>query len=104
MNNTKWTELQGAMYELGSQCPEWRNKICTTGYISSWDDEWYYHFSTGGFKDIEWIELKIENDLQKSLVLKELKKIHVPGHETENGFRVYGYIHPGNEVNYLWAL
>lgn len=25
-------------------------------YVSDWDMEWHYHFTEGGFKDIEWVE------------------------------------------------
>jgi len=80
MNNTKWKELQKAMYELG---------------------EWYYHFSVGGFKDIEWVEIRAEDDEGKGVLLSELRKIHVPGVEIENGCRVYGYIEEGKVVDYV---
>ena len=101
MNKTKWYELQMAMYELKELCPEWRTSSLANGYLSEWDGDWYYHFSEGGYKDIEWVEIKIENVLQKEVVLSELQKIHVPGHETEQGFKVYGYIQEGKSISYL---
>ncbi|MDH3377749.1 MAG: hypothetical protein OEQ39_12440 [Gammaproteobacteria bacterium] len=101
MNNTKWNELQAAMIKLEADSPKWRTCCTTNGYISDWDNEWFYHFSEGGFDDIEWAELKIENEKHKELVYSILKKIHVPGHETENGFKVYGYIKSGEKVDYI---
>ena len=101
MNNTKWRELQMAMYELKENHPKWRSKCIDNEFISEWDGEWYYHFSEGGYKDLEWVEIKIENQEQKTLVHSKLKDIRVPGHEIENGFRVYGYIKKGQSVDYI---
>lgn len=100
MNNTKWKEIQEAMYGL-QQKPQWRTRCVTNGYISNWDGEWFYHFSEGGFKDIEWVEIKVENNEQFELVSSSLKSIHVPGEKIENGFKVYGYIRDGESVEYL---
>ena len=100
MNNTKWKELQESMYRLASS-PQWRTKCIDNGYISVWDGEWYYHFSEGGFKDIEWVEIQVIDCEHKNLVLRELKLIHVPGIETEFGFRIYGFVKEGEYVNYL---
>ena len=101
MNKIKWRELQTAMYELNELCPKWRTCSFTNGYLSEWDGEWYYHFSEEGYKDIAWDEIKIENIVQKELVLSKLREIHVPGHETEQGFKVYGYIQEGKSIVYL---
>ncbi len=100
MNNTKWKEIQKAMYEL-QESPQWRTRCLTNGYITNWDGEWRYHFSEGGFKDIEWVEIKTENDVQFELVFSLLKSIHVPGIKIENGFKVYGYVNEGQSVDYL---
>ena len=101
MNNTKWRELQAAMYELRKPSPQWRTKCIDNAYISSWDGEWYYHFSVGGYKDIEWVEIKFENEEQKNIILSALKVIHVPGCEIENGYKVYGYINEGQSIDYI---
>lgn len=101
MNTTKWQELRIAMHELTSNRPKWRTKCVTNGYISEWDGEWYYHFSEGGFKEIEWVEIKVENEEQKRMVLKELKSIHLPGHEVDVGYKVYGYVQSGQLVDYI---
>ena len=61
LNNTKWRELQSSMYGLNSDSPMWRTRCITNGFISDWDGEWFYHFSKGGFTDIEWVELKIDS-------------------------------------------
>lgn len=77
MNNAKWKEIQEAMYGLQHK-PQWRTQSLKNGYISNWDSEWFYHFSEGGFDDIEWVEIK-----------------------TENGFKVFGYVREGELVDYL---
>lgn len=100
MNDTKWKEIQSAMYGL-RESPKWRTCSVDNGYISNWDGEWYYHFSEGGFSDIEWVEIKIENQEQLELVLSELKSIHVPGKKTEFGFKVFGYIREGEAIEYM---
>ncbi len=81
--------------------PQWRTQCLTNRFISSWDSEWFYHFSEGGFEDIEWLEIKVENEEQSELVLSSLKSIHVPGVKTDNGYKVYGYIPEGESVDYL---
>lgn len=101
MNDTKWSELQQAMYALGDLSPKWRTKCLTNGYISEWDGEWIHHFYGGSFKDIEWVEIKIENEEQRSVVLSELRKIHVPGEHTDRGLKVYGYLADGRAIDYL---
>lgn len=100
MNDTKWKEIQRAMYGL-SESPLWRTRCVTNGFVSDWDGEWFYHFSEGGFKDIEWVEIQSNNEEQSVSILALLKAIHVPGVKTENGFKVYGYIKKGEAVDYL---
>lgn len=101
MNNTKWRELQMAMYELKENHPKWRSKSINNECVTQWDGEWYYHFSEGGFKDLEWVEIKAESEEQKELIFSKLKDVHVPGHETANGYRVYGYIKEGQSIDYI---
>lgn len=101
MNDTKWRELQMAMYEIKDFCPRWRSRCLENGYVSDWDGEWFYHFSEGGYADIEWVEIKAENAAEAAIVLAALNKIHVPGEQWEHGFRVYGYVTAGQPVDYL---
>ena len=89
------------MYALGKDSPKWRTKCTTNGYISDWDNEWYYHFSVGGFKDIEWVELQSSTKEQEHKILSLLKQIHVPGIKTENGYMVFGYVNEGQVIDYL---
>ena len=90
-----------AMYGLGKNVPKWRTKVIPSGFISNWDGEWFYHFSDGGYEDIEWVEIKITNQEQRKLVLAALQRIHVPGCETKNGFKVLGYASSGTSIEYL---
>ena len=101
MNNTKWRELQMAMINLQEKKPYWRTRCITNGYVSNWDGDWHYHFSEGGFKDIEWVELKVKNEEQKGSVLSVLKSINLPGEVTDIGFMLYGYIDEGDVVDYI---
>ncbi len=101
MNETKWNELRLKMYSLETHSPKWRTKDIESGYISSWSGEWYYHFEIGGFRCIEWVELKTKGSIHHELIRVELQKINLPGHEIENGFRVYGYIADGQFVDYV---
>jgi hypothetical protein len=40
-------------------------------------------------------------ELRRSEVLAVLRRIHVPGRETECGFKVYGYAESGEAMEYL---
>lgn len=58
-NNTKWSELQQHMAELGSSAPYWRTGA-TNGFVyppDGWDGDWSYHFRLGEYKYIEWCEM-----------------------------------------------
>lgn len=97
MNNTKWDELRLAMFELEPK-PAWRTKCWENGYVTSWDREWFYHFREGGYEIAEWVEIRIESKEQRHSVLTVLERVHVPTEEISDGFRVYGYIQPGQKV------
>jgi hypothetical protein len=101
MNNTKWNELRLAMYSLENLTPQWRTKDVETGYIPRWDGEWFYHFRDGGYECIEWVEIKVTTPEQNVAVLASLRTIHVPGEKTEEGYRVFGYVAPGKQVDYI---
>jgi hypothetical protein len=94
MNNTKWDELRLAMYNLADPGTRWRTKD-VSGYISSWDAEWFYHFRNGGYGSIEWVEIRVLLADQDAAVLALLRQIHLPGHRIDQGFRIYGYAREG---------
>jgi len=101
MNDTKWDEVRLAMYGLGPFSPKWRTRDRASGYVSEWDGEWYYHFRTGGYDSIEWLEIATANRDQRNTVRAALHGIHVPGEETPTGFRVYGFTEAGRVLEYL---
>ena len=101
MNNTKWEALRLVMYGLGNMRPLWRTKSLETGYVTKWDGEWFYHFKDGGYESIEWLEIDITSPEQDEVVSAALKAIHVPGHRTERGFRVFGYAPNGVVLDYI---
>ena len=100
MNNTKWEEIREAMYNSPTHI-QWRTKDIETGYISTWDAEWYYHFRLGDYKYIEWLEIKAETDELRKDLLDILQKIHVPGKVLEDVIRVYGYVDTESYVDYI---
>jgi hypothetical protein len=101
MNDTRWDEIRLAMYSLRPLAPQWRTKDRLNAYVSAWDGEWFHHFRQGGYETIEWLELKTVNLAQHESVRAELRKIHVPGEEIPNGFRVLGFTEAGQSVDYL---
>jgi hypothetical protein len=100
MNNTKWDELRRAMYALGRATPRWRTKDIS-GYVWPWDGEWFYHFRGAGYRTIEWVEIRTDTPEQDAAIEAILRRIHVPGHRIDNGFRVYGYVRNGDTVDYI---
>jgi hypothetical protein len=101
MNDTKWNELRLAMYQLRQHSPQWRTLDVENGYLSEWDGEWFHHFQIGGYKTIEWCEIKITSRDQYDAVRDALEAVHVPGEQTEHGFKVIGYAQNGVAVDYL---
>jgi len=101
MNDTKWDELRRAMDELGDLTPRWRTRDVENGYISEWDREWFHHFRNGGYKFIQWVEIAVDTAEQRAAVLAELVRIHIPGEQTESGYRVVGYVKTGEAVDYI---
>jgi hypothetical protein len=101
LNDTKWEKLRAAMHALDSLSPQWRTRDVETGYTASWDGDWYYHFRLGGYRSIEWVEIKITTSAQDAAVLAALKTIRVPGHRIGSGFRIYGYSREPMTLEYL---
>ena len=101
MNDTKWNELRLAMYSLGNRVPRWRTLNLENGHLCPWDREWFYHFREGGYRAIEWVEIEVTSDEQRTEVLKVLREIHVPGEASDRGFTVYGYRRSDRPVDYI---
>jgi hypothetical protein len=99
MNDTKWDEIRTEMYSIRPP-PAWRT-LSTEGYQSRIDREWYYHFREGGYDCILHLDIIVDGLDQRELVRSSLKKIHVPGEETSDGFRVFGYLRDGQAVDFL---
>jgi hypothetical protein len=87
------------MYAL-EPTPAWR-AIATNGYCSPPDREWFYHFRVGGYESILQIEIEVENPAQRELIRAALKRVHVPGEETPDGFRVFGYLQDSQSADYM---
>lgn len=100
LNDTKWDELRLAMYNLGKLSPRWRTLDIKNGHLSDWDSEWYYHFRAGGYNTIRYVDLETVGEEQKEAVLRELVRLNLPGENTPDGFRVYGYVESGTGSMY----
>ncbi|SEJ55127.1 hypothetical protein SAMN05518849_108134 [Sphingobium sp. AP50] len=99
MNDTKWDEIRLAMHELPFPC-KWRT-VSTEGYQSEPDADWYYHFRIGGYNCISYLDILVTDDTKRKAVREILQAIHVPGEETAEGFRIYGYQAENMAMNYL---
>jgi hypothetical protein len=56
---------------------------------------WFYHFRAGGYDDIRYVDIFAESQAHRERIRSALKKINLPGEETADGFRIYGYAPPG---------
>jgi hypothetical protein len=101
MNDTKWDELRRAMHGLHALKPRWRTLDVENGYLSEWDRDWFYHFRSGGYATVQWVEIAVDTDEQRAAVLAELVRIHIPGEATAFGYRVFGYAEPAQAVDYI---
>lgn len=99
MNNTKWDELRLGMYAL-TPTPSW-STLSTNGYQSRPDREWFYHFRDGGYECILHVDIQVETPAQRERVRSVLKEVHVPGEETPDGFRVFGYLKDGQAAEFI---
>ena len=99
MNNTKWRELRAAMYAI-RPAAKYRS-MYINGHYSAVDSEWFYHFREGGYDNIQYVDIFAKDSLHRQRIANALKAIHLPGEETGDGFRVYGYALPGQVIDYL---
>lgn len=99
MNNSNWDEIRLETYAL-TPPPSW-STLSTSGHHSQPDREWFYHFREGGYDDILHLEIQVETPIQRELVRSALKKEHVPGEETANGFRIFGYLRGYQAADYI---
>lgn len=99
MNNTKWEELRLAMYALDPS-PQW-STFSDNEYQSPPDREWFYHFRIGGYECILHVDIIADDATHREAIRSALKRIHLPGKETSEGFRIFGYIPEGEAVDFL---
>jgi hypothetical protein len=99
MNNTKWDELRLAMHALDRR-PLWRCKDVNDHYTDG-DREWFDHFQLGGYASILYVDITADEPTHREAIRAALKAIHLPGEETEAGFRVFGYGQKGQILDYL---
>jgi hypothetical protein len=69
--------------------------------LSRWDGDWFYHWPHGGWRWMDWVELRLSNSQHRDAVRAILRKIRFAGEETAEGFRLYGYIRSGQAANYI---
>ena len=100
MNDTKWDELRLAMHHIEGG-PQWSTVDRDTGYRNYPDSDWFYHFRIGRYETILCVDIVTLDAQQREAVRRALMAIHVPGEETDGGFRVYGYATEGQAVGYI---
>ena len=99
MNDTKWNEVRLYMYDMTETPGFTITRI--DGTVERIDREWYYHFRAGGYRDILHVDITTEGTSQLNEVLRRLRAVNVPGIVAKNGVRVFGYLKPGQTVNYV---
>lgn len=99
MNNTKWNEIRLAMVSM-EYPPLWKITFLN-GYESTVDGEWFYHFSEGGYLDIQYLDILTNSVEHHAMVGTILRAIHLPGMETAIGYRILGYADSVSNVDYL---
>lgn len=102
MNDTKWSELRNAMLGIASQeRPRFQIKDFSSPDPWPVDGEWYYHFCAAPYSLIEWVDLHLVSEHQRDEIRARLIAIHLPGYETDIGFRVLGYCQSGIAVGFI---
>lgn len=74
--------------------PHFRSKFLPNGYIHHWDQEWFDHFRLGGYRGIEWFELR-GGALLTPEVFAQIVNIQVVGEVHDDTLRLYGYVKCG---------
>ncbi|WP_369696457.1 DUF6678 family protein [Exiguobacterium aurantiacum] len=80
---------------------QWRTKDIETGYVSSWDAEWYYYFKLGDYKYIEWLELKQTPRNHEEILLIYSRKFMYPERFPEMSFVSINYVGTGTYIDYI---
>ena len=103
MNNTKWNEIFKAFY-YENECKEdsflvrWRTKDKESGYVSMWDGTWtHFGCEPRSWECMEYLEIELTQE-NREYVLRQLKRIHVPGIVKDNAAIIYGY---RQDVDYI---
>lgn len=89
------------MLGLGPSSPSYRLMNVEYGDLTGWDGEWFYHFNLPSYAFIEWMDLKPRNKSLRGVLHHALKGLHLPGEETSDGFRIYGYSRGGKALDYI---
>jgi hypothetical protein len=101
MNNTRWRKLRAAMLALAPSSPSYRIQNVENGDLTGWDGEWFYHFDLPSYAYIEWLDLKARSPALRGVLHEPLKRLRVPGEETPEGFRTFGYSRTGRPLDYI---
>lgn len=99
LNDTRWRELRLAMLEL-EHPPQWVS-TAIGGYRYGPDREWFYHFQQRGYSDLLHVDIIADDHVHRQAIRAAILPIHLPGAETEKGFRIFGYAQPGQFVDFI---
>lgn len=100
-NASRWQQLRERMLQLDiTDRPNFRSRCLLNDNLSCWDSEWFYHFSDGGYEDIEWFELR-GGALLTPQVFSDVVDIQFVGELRDRTLRLYGYLRNGSVANKL---
>jgi hypothetical protein len=93
-NNTKWNELRHAMLHMPEgKTPRWKSKDLNGHVTAYFDGEWYYHFSLGGYKTIEYVDIQSQDIETDESVLMVIRKIGMAAvRQDKLIWRIFGYV------------
>ena len=89
------------MLALGPSSPLYRIMNAEHGDLTGWDGEWFYHFNVPSYSFIEWLDLAPRNPALRGVLHEALKRLRLPGEETSEGFRIFGYSRGGRPLDYI---
>jgi hypothetical protein len=89
------------MLSLRPLSPFYRIMNVEYGDLTDWDAEWFYHFNLPNYAFIEWLELKPRDASLRDVLHEAVKRVHLPGEETPDGFRIFGYARGGRPLDYI---
>ena len=98
-NDTKWEELRLTMAGLDPEPQFIREDVSGERWNGGmWQRQWLYHFSGQGYETLRFVEIRANDPAHAEAIRIQLSSIGLAGKEIDEGFRVYGYTLPGEQI------